>query len=33
MHFDTLTLDTERSNQIFKRTGEVEQIVVFLKEK
>ena len=32
MHFDSLTLDTERSNQIFKRTGEVEQIVVFLKE-
>ncbi len=31
MHYNTLALDTERSNQIFKRTGEVEQIVVFLK--
>ncbi|WP_372767377.1 hypothetical protein [Lutibacter sp.] len=28
MHFDTLSLDKERSNQIFGRTGEVVKIVV-----
>lgn len=32
MNFEGLILDKERSNQLFKRTGEVEQVVVLLNE-
>jgi len=32
VNFDKLILDKESSNQLFNRTGEIEQIIVFLKE-